>query len=328
MNENHVMVLTPLPWQAPLWDQLVERDAQQRLPHALLLHGTAGIGKGRLARLLALSLLCEKPQQHLPCGNCYACQMFAAGSHPDFFLADNHYGLDKNEDDDEPKKSKAKKTAVPSKQIKIDCIRNLIQFGAQTAHQNGKRVALIEPAEWMNHNAANALLKTLEEPGDGMHIILVSHQPSRLLPTLRSRCQALFCATPDAMQSLTWLQQQHISKERAEAVLAFTHQAPLKALDAANEQHDVLHKEVMEVLEASRNGTINYLAAAETLVKHDATTILDWWLTLVHQKMRRNPRAASVKFYDSLLSARRKVLGTANPNARMVFETLLIEWMQ
>ncbi len=327
MSSNTVLTLAPLPWQASLWQSLVERNEQRRLPHALLLHGTAGIGKGHLARLLALSLLCEKPQQHLPCRSCYACQMFAAGSHPDFFLADNHYGLDKIDGDDEPKKSKTKKTAVPSKQIKIDCIRDLMQFGVQTAHQNGKRVALIEPAEWMNHNAANALLKTLEEPGEDMHIILVSHQPSRLLPTLRSRCQALFCPTPSKEQSIQWLQQQQISADRAQVVLSFTHNAPLKALDAANEQHDVLHKETMETLSAARNGDMNYLSAAESLAKQDPVIILDWWLTLVHQQTRSNPRAALLKFYDSLLVARRKILGTANPNARMLLETLLIEWM-
>lgn len=100
--------LAPLPWQSALWQLLVERKAQQRLPHALLLHGVAGIGKSHLARLLSLSLLCETPQQQLPCGRCHACQMFAAGSHPDFFLADTDYGAASIEDDDE-KVAKQKK---------------------------------------------------------------------------------------------------------------------------------------------------------------------------------------------------------------------------
>ena len=319
--------LAPLPWQSALWQLLVERKVQQRLPHALLLHGVAGIGKSHLAHLLSLSLLCENLQQQLPCGRCHACQMFAAGSHPNFFLADTAYGTASIEDDDEKKSRKAKKTTAPSKQIKIDCIRDLIHFGTQAAHQGGKRVALIEPAEWLNHNAANALLKTLEEPGEDMHIILVSHQPSRLLPTLRSRCQALFCPTPEHEQSVQWLQQRGIAVERAKSVLAFAYQAPLKALAAANDNQDVLHTDVINTLHDCRKGSLNYLTAAETLAKHDAVTVLDWWLALLHQHVSLKPDAAGFRFYDELLAARRKAQSTANPNTRMLFEALLIAWI-
>jgi len=326
-NANNTPVLAPLPWQVNLWQLLVERIEQNRLPHALLLHGTAGIGKGRLARLLSASLLCEQPQQQLPCGGCHACQMITAGSHPDFFLADAAYGTAAHEDDDDKKSRKAKKTVAPSRQIKIDCIRDLIHFSTQSAHQGGKRIALIEPAEWLNHNAANALLKTLEEPGADTHIILVSHQPSRLLPTLRSRCQAVFCPTPDQEQALQWLKQQGLSAERATTTLAFTAQAPLKALAAANDNQDALHQEVMSVLRSCRQQKIDYLSAAETLAKHDTLLVLDWWLSLVHQQACAQPSAASLQFYDALLVARRKALSTANPNTRMLFEALLIAWI-
>ncbi len=327
MSAIAATVLAPLPWQSALWDSLTERKLHNRLPHALLLHGAAGIGKGRLARLLLASLLCENVQQQLPCGACHACQMLAAGSHPDCFVADAEYGAVNQDDDDDKKSKKAKKTIAPSKQIKIDCIRDLIHFSTQSAHQGGKRIALIEPAEWLNHNAANALLKTLEEPGADTHIILVSHQPSRLLPTLRSRCQAVFCATPEREQSLQWLKQQGVATERANTALDFTYQAPLKALDAVNNHQDNLHQEVINTLQDCHQGKINYLAAAETLAKQDALTVLDWWLAWLHQQVRLQPEASALTFYDALLAARRKVLGTANPNARMLFETLLIAWI-
>lgn len=319
--------LAPLPWQQAQWQSLSERNQHGRLPHALLLHGTAGVGKGHLARLLASSLLCENPAQDLPCGNCHACQMFAAGSHPDFFLASTVYGInDQIEEDGDSKARKTKKVVAPSKQIKIDCIRDLIHFSAHSAHQGGKRVAIIEPAELLNHNAANALLKTLEEPGEGLFIILVSHQPSRLLPTLRSRCQALLCQTPDHAQSMEWLRH-HISPDRAETALAFSHAAPLKALAAVHAEDDLLYREVMLTLEACLQREVTYLFAAESLAKHDAVMVLEWWLALVHRQSCVQPAANLLRFNDRLMEARRKAQGTANPNTRMLFETLLIDWI-
>lgn len=316
----------PLPWQQTQWQSLSERKNHDRLPHALLLYGTAGVGKGHLARLLALSLLCENLQQELPCGNCHACQLFSAGSHPDFFFASTAYGISEQDDDGDNKPRKAKKSVAPSKQIKIDCIRDLIHFSTHSAHQGGKRVAIIEPAELLNHNAANALLKTLEEPGEGLFIILVSHQPSRLLPTLRSRCQALLCQTPNHQQAMEWLRH-HIAPERAETALAFSADAPLKALAAVHAEHDLLYREVMLTLEACRQREITYLFAAESLAKHEAVMVMEWWLSLLHRQSRINPRADWLRFNDDLLEARRKAQGTANPNTRMLFETLLIGWM-
>jgi DNA polymerase-3 subunit delta' len=327
MMSNSALTLAPLPWQQSQWQLLSERNKQGRLPHALMLHGTAGVGKSHLARLLASSLLCENPQQNLPCGECHSCQLFNAGSHPDFFLANTAYGVnDQSEDDGETKSRKSKKPVAPSKQIKMDCIRDLIKFSTHTAHQSGKRVAIIEPAELLNHNAANALLKTLEEPGEGLFIILVSHQPSRLLPTLRSRCQAILCQTPDHSESMAWLRH-HIAPERAETALAFSHSAPLKALAAVHAEHDLLYREVMLTLDACRQREVTYLFAAESLAKHDAIMVLEWWLALVHGQSLVQPAAGLIKFNDALMEARRKVQGTANPNTRMIFETLLIKWI-
>lgn len=324
---NPALTLAPLPWQQSQWQLLSERNRHGRLPHALMLHGTAGVGKSHLARLLASSLLCDTPQQNLPCGECHSCQLFTAGSHPDFFLASTAYGVnDQSDDDGEAKSRKSKKPAAPSKQIKMDCIRDLIKFSTHTAHQSGKRVAIIEPAELLNHNAANALLKTLEEPGEGLFIILVSHQPSRLLPTLRSRCQAILCQTPDHLQSMAWLRH-HIAPERAETALAFSHSAPLKALAAVHAEHDLLYREVMLTLEACRQREVTYLFAAESLAKHDAIMVLEWWLALVHRQSSVQPDIDLIKFNDTLMEARRKAQGTANPNTRMLFEALLIDWI-
>jgi len=319
-------VLTPLPWQNEQWSLLVEQKLQQRLPHALLLHGAAGVGKNYLAHLLAKFLLCENGKHDLPCGKCHSCNLFAAGSHPDFFLASNLFGINE-QDGEEGVGRKKKKATAPSKQIKIECIRALVKFSRLSAFQHGKRVAIIEPAEWMNHNSANTLLKTLEEPGEDVFIILVSHQPSRLLPTLRSRCQSHFCATPDHAISMQWLAH-HISPERAEMALAFSHAAPLKALSAVNSDQDLLYSEIMLTLEACRRREVTYLFAADSLAKHDAATVLDWWMSLLHRQACEYPSSYKLRFSDELLQARGKVQGTANPNTRMLFESLLIDWMR
>ncbi|HSC76374.1 MAG TPA: DNA polymerase III subunit delta' [Pseudomonadales bacterium] len=324
---NLALAPVPLPWQQNQWQLLSDRNQHGRLAHALLLHGTAGVGKGHLARLLASALLCENPQNHLPCNQCHACQLFAAGSHPDFFLASTAYGVsDQSDEEGESKSRKTKKPVTPSKQIKMDCIRALIHFSTHSAHQSGKRIAIIEPAEWLNHNAANALLKTLEEPGEGLFIILVSHQPSRLLPTLRSRCQALLCQTPDHAQSMAWLRH-HIAPERAETALAFSQAAPLKALAAVHAEHDLLYREIILTLEACRQREVTYLFAAESLAKHEPVMVLEWWMALVHRQSCMQPAADFIKFNDNLMGARRKAQSTANPNARMLFEALLIDWI-
>ncbi len=320
----------PLPWQQLQWHHMAERIGHNRLPHALLLHGAAGIGKSHFARLMALRLLCANVQDGLPCGACHACMMFASESHPDFFLANTSYGIaDGSDSDMDTKPRKGKKTAAPSKQIRIDCIRDLIHFGAHSAHQGGRRVAIIEPAEALNHNAANALLKTLEEPGEDMFIILLSHQPSRLLPTLRSRCQAVFMATPDEQQAGSWLRQQ-ISPERAATALAFSAGAPLRALDAVKNEQDLAWREVVMTLEACRKQEIHYLFAGESLDKlakaHDAILIFDWWIAYVHEQCRLALKKSWLQFADTLQNARRKVQGTANPNVRFLLDALLVEW--
>lgn len=334
--------LAPLPWQQALWESLVQRHEQQKLPHALLLKGAPGVGKAHLARLLAGALLCSHPQAHLPCGKCHACAMLAAGSHPDFFLAHCGYaekgsaeteesgGGDKDSASDGQTesgggKSKGKK-AKPSRQIKMDCIRALINFSHRAAHQGGRRVVIIEPAEAMNHATANALLKTLEEPGENLYLILVSHQASRLLPTLRSRCQMLLCQTPAIEESQRWLTQ-FISQERAGFALQFCGGAPLRALRAVNEGDDTHYKQLIDILGESRKGGMNYLQAGEALDKLDALKVIDWWMLYLHQQCCLQVRQSWLQFADALFAARKKIHGTANPNTRLLLENLLIDWV-
>jgi DNA polymerase-3 subunit delta' len=215
------------PWNQPLFESLKRRT--ERFPHALLIHGARGTGKLALAEQVAQFLLCEKPAAR-PCGTCDGCRWFLAGSHPDFrriepeALARDPIA-EPEEGEAPPKKGK------PSTEIKVEQVRELAGFLNLRSHRGRLRVALVHPAEDVNANAANALLKGLEEPPAGAVFLLVSHRPSQLLPTIRSRCVALPVPIPPRDAALEWLANQGAKKP--ERWLAYAGGAPLAALEYA-----------------------------------------------------------------------------------------------
>ncbi|MDR2189172.1 MAG: DNA polymerase III subunit delta' [Azonexus sp.] len=154
------------------------------MPHALLLLGQRGLGKFELARQFAAGLLCEQPRSDgQACGHCLACNWQAQGNHPDFRLLQPEALTDDGETEEGKKKA--------SQQITIDQVRALDDFLNVGAHRGGFSIVLVNPAEAMNRATANALLKTLEEPPPSTLFLLVSSDPMRLLPTIRSRCQVM-----------------------------------------------------------------------------------------------------------------------------------------
>ncbi|MEX2239294.1 MAG: DNA polymerase III subunit delta' [Burkholderiales bacterium] len=204
------------------------------MPHALLIHGAQGIGKLQLAERFAQSLLCESANAAgEPCGECAGCRWFAAGNHPDFRWVEPDALARQSAsggDAEEPAPGRATK---PSMEIKVDQIRALDDFLNLKSHRAGPRVALIHPGEAMNPNAANALLKALEEPPGRAQFILVSHRPARLLATIRSRCVSVPVPIPAAAASLDWLESQ--GTRDAASWLAFASGSPLRALRYASE---------------------------------------------------------------------------------------------
>ena len=204
----------PLPWQRRfVADMLARRSGWA---HALLLTGPAGIGKRRLAEVLAGALLCESPRSGgSACGECAGCRYVAAGQHPDLRV------LEPVDVDDEG-------VAKSVEAIVVDRVRSLTEWAQVTSHRGGSKVALIAPAERMNAAAANALLKTLEEPPSGTFLILVSHQPGRLLATVASRCQRIAAPRPTGAESAAWLAGQGVADP--ERLLAQAGRSPLAAL--------------------------------------------------------------------------------------------------
>ncbi|UCV01831.1 DNA polymerase III subunit delta' [Dechloromonas denitrificans] len=205
-----------------VWAGLQERRKQ--LPHSLLLIGQKGLGKFALARQFAASLLCEAPQADgKACGKCLACNWYAQGNHPDFRLLQPDALNDEAEAEDGKKKA--------SQQITIDQVRGLDEFLNVGTHRGGLRIVVVYPTEAMNRNTANALLKTLEEPAPSTLFLLVSSEPMRLLPTIRSRCQVVPIPLPNAQQAEQVLADEGVAEARR--WLALAGGAPGLALELA-----------------------------------------------------------------------------------------------
>ncbi|MEB0139517.1 MULTISPECIES: DNA polymerase III subunit delta' [unclassified Undibacterium] len=224
-------------WQEPAWEYFI--SLRERMPHAFLLHGPQGIGKTVLAEQMAQSLLCDAPDARgHACQQCGSCNWFRQYSHPDYRRVRPEL-LDEEEAsaaDVEPEagSKSAKASKAPSKEIVINQIRALADFMNLSTHRQGRRVIVLYPAEALNVPAANALLKSLEEPGAATVFILVTHSPDKLLPTILSRCHQFALGLPAPAQALAWLQQQGVSA--AADCLAQQGGAPLAALELAQSE--------------------------------------------------------------------------------------------
>jgi DNA polymerase-3 subunit delta' len=220
----------PLPWL----DRLLDDALSEQRGHALLVHGAAGSGSLSFGLCLAQAWLCEAAERSgdpdpagrpgasagRPCGRCASCRLVQSRSHPDLLVLlpevlrrDVEWPLsgDKADADDSKRK--------PSKQIRIDEVRLLIDWATRTPSRGRGKVALIHPADSVNHQAANALLKTLEEPPASTRLVLTCGDPELLLPTVRSRCQRLRLAEPPAPVALAWLAAQGVLPDDAAGVL-------------------------------------------------------------------------------------------------------------
>ena len=202
------------PWHVEQWRRLIAARQAQRLPHALLLCGPAGLGKTAFARRLGAALTCTQPDpEGDACMSCAACRQTRAGSHPDLRWV---------------------QPDEPGKMIKISAIRELSSQSVLAAQAGGYRLFIVEPADAMNRSAANALLKTLEEPVSRTVLFLVSSHPDRLPATIRSRCQAVRFTPPPGTLVRQWLIERRVSGD-AEQLMAVSGGAPLRAMQAAEE---------------------------------------------------------------------------------------------
>ncbi|GAO37230.1 DNA polymerase III subunit delta' [Sulfuricella sp. T08] len=258
-------------WQNDIWRRLM--STQATLPGALLLQGRSGIGKFHLAYTLAQALLCESPLDlGEPCEHCGSCHWFKIGGHPDFRLLEPEAQSAVAESTGETAEQGKTADKKASQFITVAQIRELADFVNLTTHRNGMRIILVHPAEAMNVHAANALLKTLEEPPPGTLFILVSHQSQRLLPTVRSRCQKINAPFPGRAEALQWLREQGVAEENA--CLAQSGYAPLAALRLSAEDYQLKRRQILEQLGAPER--FDPITLAERGDKAELAWILTW----------------------------------------------------
>ncbi len=263
-----------LPWHHEQWRHVQQRRDIGRLPHALLLTGPPGLGKGVFARRLARALLCQTPAAGgESCGRCRSCRLFQAGSHPDYSPV---------------------RPLEEGKVIKIDQVRELCAFLGYTAQYGGYKIALLEPADRLNGNAANSLLKTLEEPPGACLLLLVTAWPARLPATVRSRGQRLRVGPPPPAQAVPWLAARvKDCPPDPQTLLDLAAGAPLAALAHADEGHWRRRRELAEGYEQVSIGRVDPIGAVESWMKADLAENLRWligWHTdLIRLKMNPEP---------------------------------------
>lgn len=317
-----------LPWQEKLRQQMVTNPHPA---HAYLLYGKKGIGKHLFADQLTRYWLCLTPNHKLPCGYCKSCHLLAtSGAHPDFFQL------------------------IPTESdfIKVDQVRELVDFVNQTSQISKGKVVVIEPAEALNLNAANALLKSLEEPNGNTRFILVSHQPGQLLATIKSRCIQQLCPMPSKEQALTWLQSQltSLSTQELTQLWLLAGHTPLYALELY--EQDILQQRQRVVADIKKILKQQIVAGqiVESWTNIPLIIIYDWfcsWLHIIlsYQLTHDDSQLgmadmAKVLVYmankiapmkllalqQELLTERQKVLRKANFNKLLLLESLLIRW--
>jgi DNA polymerase-3 subunit delta' len=268
------------PWQRKDWERL--QGLRERLPHAILLHGSEGIGKVTFAEQFAQSVLCESPTiDGIACGTCDPCGWFLQYGHPDYRrVRPEVLDLDDGDDATETEEGTSKKSAgskTPSKEIRIEQVRSLAGFMNVSTHRSGLRVVLLYPAEALNSASANALLKTLEEPPPETLFILVSHRPDRLLPTILSRCRKFPLSMPAPEEALAWLDEQGVRD--AAHWLALHGGAPLAAQAAADDESASDRELLLNLLAKPDAGAA--LTVAERLQKTPVSLLVAWqqrWL--------------------------------------------------
>lgn len=316
------------PWQQNQWNHIQAYFRGESFPHALLLAGPKNLGKLFFAQLLAKRLLCQK-QLEFACDVCASCQLVAAGTHPDLIQVER---------------------AADGKIIKIEQIRELVEQLSQTAQQGSYQVVIIDPTEAMNKAAANALLKTLEEPSGQVVFLLISHQPGMLPATIASRCQKLNFLIPAKAEGAAWLEQKlPVAEQRnLSLLLALAENIPLRALTLYEENALAAIDKIIDGFLQMHLGKLTVLEMAALCVSADQEMVFNaLWsviMDLVRLKVDKNialmnahkreilllaleqiSRSRLFDLLDKLAIAKRQVEEKINLNPQLLYENLLIE---
>lgn len=322
---------TIYPWQTRQWNALWESKKINRLAHALLFTGINGLGKKQFALNFAGLMLCSAPTPTgYACGNCHACHLMAGNAHPDLVMIE----LEES-----------------AKSITVDQIRELVRMVNETAMQGGFRVVIIHPATAMNVNAANALLKTLEEPTPNTLIILISDHGMRLPATIRSRCQNIVFNKPAPTDAIAWLNACMQAKTfDVELLLKLADGAPLKALSLMDKDALALRGDLYQGLHLLGEGQLDALALSAKWQDKEQLQVIDllfsWLMDVLrfqvtgeagvivnHDYGAHIAKMSAVLLKKNLLGlldylqqTRAIVLSAVNLNKQLLLEDIFIRW--
>ena len=292
-----VTLQSELPWLAPAQQRLLAAAARERLPTGLLIHGTTGIGAVWFARWAAALVLCEQ-RANAPCGRCQSCLRVDLNQHPDLLWV--------TPQDD-------------SREIRVDQVRGLSAELSLTSHAGGYKLAVLSPAERLNRNAANALLKTLEEPLGRCMLVLVAAQPGGLPATLRSRCQRIDLLAPTASAAENFVRAQGGGAD-ALRLLEVLGLEPLTVLDIDAGAVLAVADDTNATLRALMSGGQDIVAIAERWAREHyewRLSCVENWLTDCVRSASGDGRASAKLGVGAHLPAGRPAL-----NIRSLFEQL------
>ncbi|MBV9575417.1 MAG: DNA polymerase III subunit delta' [Gammaproteobacteria bacterium] len=319
------------PWQKKQWQQLWRSEEADRLAHALLFAGSAGIGKTQFAHHFIKALLCQhrKMADNSACEHCHTCRLMKGRAHPDVLCI-------------EPEKE--------GQAIKVDQIRELSEFVYQSALKGNKRIVVITPADALNANAANALLKTLEEPALGTYIILISHQAQSLPATVLSRCQRILFPLPNKTEVLPWLKKALPNETDIELLLRLANGAPLTAVQCLQDDHLILRKTLFAALLLLSQKKESPLQLAASLQQAQPLKLIDFMLTWMMDLIRLQVGCEDIINQDYLKSLltlthvhflqqqasfmvylqqlRVQLIQGIHLNKQLLLESMLIRWME
>ena len=316
--------MPPFFWQEAIWQRFISGVNNGRMPHAILLTAAAGLGADELAMAMGQYLLCLSPMEMSVCNKCKSCKLLIANSHPDLLKID---------------------LEEKATQIKIDQIRESSDFISKTSQQGGYKIVIISSADKMNKNAANALLKNLEEPAGKTLIVLVSNNPHYILPTIRSRCFKFVINSPRRQAAIEWLREKNITD--AEKLLTEANGAPLTVLAWHKSNYikdrqlflaslrEIAEGSSSPILEARRWLDLNcdmllfwLLSWTESLIKECVDSKIDERseLTQVLPFIRDLNSNNLFRYRDRLCTKKAQFVRSANLNQSLFLEELSLDW--
>lgn len=306
------------PWQQALWQHVVARVEQQRMPHAILLTGVSGLGKTFFAAKMAESLLClAADNQFHACGICHSCQIMQAGNHPDHLTI---------------------RAEEAGKSIKIEQIRALKEKQSLTPSIAKWKTVIIETADSMTNSAANSLLKLLEEPQNNTILILITDAVHRLPVTIRSRCQQMHLPAPDYSITLSWLASQGISTdaEQLQKLASLTLDAPFAIVHAFETNEWQSYQQLQQDFELLLQQRANPVQMANQWQQYDLVKVMHQLLSTIKTRLKQHysgyAELSKTQQYwqivDCIVNTIKLVSSSNNYNKTLLIEDFMVSVMR